>query len=60
MVGLNRADHPTAGIISATAVGAAMCLLARQRGWSLPAGSADSWRDRLENRRQAAQEERRL
>ncbi|MDX6204215.1 MAG: hypothetical protein QOF39_272 [Frankiales bacterium] len=57
MVALNRADHPTAGILAATAVGATMCLLARRRGWSLPSGSTDSWRDRLENRRLAAEDE---
>jgi uncharacterized membrane protein YeiH len=58
MVALNRSDHPTIGIIAATITGATLCLLARRRGWSLPSGSADSWRDRLEHRRLAAEEER--
>lgn len=50
MVVLSKNDHPTFGLIAATIVGAAMCLLARQRGWQLPSGSAMSWRDRLESR----------
>ncbi|MGH8960466.1 MAG: trimeric intracellular cation channel family protein [Jatrophihabitantaceae bacterium] len=42
MVGLERSGHPTAGLITATVVGAALCLLARWRGWQLPVGRG--WR----------------
>ena len=42
MVVLYRAGHPTAGLIGATATGAALVLLARWRGWSLPEGHG--WR----------------
>lgn len=60
MVTFNKSGHSTAGIIAATLTGGTLCLLARQRGWSLPSGSADSWRDRLEHRRLADLEQRRL
>jgi uncharacterized membrane protein YeiH len=50
MVVLYQAHHSTAGIIAATITGATLCLLARRRGWHLPSGSAESWRDRLESR----------
>jgi uncharacterized membrane protein YeiH len=33
--------HPTAGTVTALAVGAGLCLLARWRGWILPTG--DAW-----------------
>jgi uncharacterized membrane protein YeiH len=42
MVGLDRGGFATAGLITATLVGAALCLLARWRGWQLPVGSG--WR----------------
>lgn len=41
MVALFRADQATLGLILATLTGAALCLLARWRGWMLPQG--DSW-----------------
>ena len=41
LVVLATHGHPTAGLISATVVGAGLCLLARWRGWILP--SADAW-----------------
>jgi uncharacterized membrane protein YeiH len=36
-VGLYELDHPSAGLVAATAVGAGLTLLARWRGWHLPA-----------------------
>ena len=45
LVLLSTHDHPTAGLVSATAVGAGLCLLARWRGWILP--SADAWSSTL-------------
>jgi uncharacterized membrane protein YeiH len=42
MVWLFRVGHPTVGLISATVVGAGLCLLARWRGWQLPVG--EGWR----------------
>jgi uncharacterized membrane protein YeiH len=42
MVLFSREHSPTAGLISATVVGAVLCLLARWRGWQLPVGSG--WR----------------
>jgi uncharacterized membrane protein YeiH len=41
MVVFQRNDAASAGLIVATAVGAALCLLARWRGWTLPSG--DAW-----------------
>ncbi|MGH8890474.1 MAG: trimeric intracellular cation channel family protein [Acidothermaceae bacterium] len=41
MVALSRTGHPTPGLVAATLTGAVLCLLARQRGWMLPA--SDSW-----------------
>ena len=41
MVGIERAGSPTTGLVVATVVGAALCLLARRRGWTLPSG--DAW-----------------
>ena len=38
MVILQRTGQPQAGLIAATLVGAALCLLARWRGWMLPEG----------------------
>lgn len=52
MVILNKADHPTIGIIVATVVGGGLVLVARWRNWHLPSGSGERWRDRLEDRRQ--------
>jgi uncharacterized membrane protein YeiH len=45
LVVLSTHDHPTAGLVSATVVGAGLCLLARWRGWILP--SADAWSSSL-------------
>lgn len=42
MIVLYRAGHVTAGLASATVVGAVLCLLARWRGWRLPVGHG--WR----------------
>ena len=42
MVVLYRTGHPTAGLSTATVVGAALCLLARWRGWRLPV--SHGWR----------------
>jgi uncharacterized membrane protein YeiH len=42
MIGLYSAGHPTAGLITATVVGAVFCLLARWRDWRLPVGHG--WR----------------
>lgn len=42
MVGLYRAGNPTIGLAGATVLGAALCLLARWRGWQLPVGGG--WR----------------
>jgi uncharacterized membrane protein YeiH len=47
MVGLYRAGHPTIGLVSATVFGAALCLLARWRGWQLPVGKG--WRPSVES-----------
>jgi amidohydrolase len=41
MVALSLTGHPTTGLVAATLTGAALCLLARRRGWILPQG--DSW-----------------
>ena len=41
LVVLSTDDHPTAGLVASTVVGAGLCLLARWRGWILP--SADAW-----------------
>ena len=41
LVVLSTHDHPTAGLVGSTVVGAGLCLLARWRGWILP--SADAW-----------------
>ncbi|MGO1974251.1 MAG: trimeric intracellular cation channel family protein [Propionibacteriaceae bacterium] len=41
LVLLSRLGHPSAGMITALAVGGLLCLLARWRGWILP--SADAW-----------------
>jgi uncharacterized membrane protein YeiH len=41
MVAVSRSGHPTIGLVAATFTGAALCLLARRRGWMLPQG--DSW-----------------
>jgi uncharacterized membrane protein YeiH len=51
MVILNKAHHPTAGVVAATVVGAGLCLVARSRGWRLPSGSTDSSLDRLREHR---------
>jgi len=63
MIALSRFGHPTAGLVIATLVGAALCLLARWRGWMLPSGDAwspaqvvparyrERWRGRLHRRR---------
>lgn len=42
MVGLSRLHSPNAGLISATIVGAVLCLLARWRDWHLP--ESHGWR----------------
>jgi uncharacterized membrane protein YeiH len=47
MVGLYRSGHPTIGLVSATVFGAALCLLARWRGWQLPVGRG--WRPSQES-----------
>jgi uncharacterized membrane protein YeiH len=55
LVVLHDRGHPTAGSVTALAVGAGLCLLARSRGWMLP--EADAWsparvvRGRLRGRR---------
>ena len=51
MVGFNRTHEPTAGLFAATLVGAGLCLVARSRGWRLPAGSEESPAQRLRDRR---------
>lgn len=37
MVGLHGLGYPSVGLIAATVTGAGLCLLARWRGWKLPA-----------------------
>jgi uncharacterized membrane protein YeiH len=56
-----RLGHPNVGLLAATATGAVLCLLARWRGWILPAADSwsparyvptpDSWARRLRGRR---------
>ena len=41
MVLFQHEGHPTPGLVVATIAGGALCLLARWRGWTLPAG--DAW-----------------
>lgn len=41
MVLFQEQHAPTPGLVSATVVGAGLCLLARWRGWTLPSG--DAW-----------------
>lgn len=41
MVLFQHQDAPTPGLVVATVVGAGLCLIARWRGWTLPAG--DAW-----------------
>jgi uncharacterized membrane protein YeiH len=42
MIALDRAGHVSTGLVTATVVGAVLCLLARWRGWRLPVGGG--WR----------------
>jgi uncharacterized membrane protein YeiH len=42
MVALHNVGHPSVGLVAATVTGAALCLLARWRGWQLP--EAYVWR----------------
>ena len=56
MVVFNRAHDTTAGVLAATAVGAALCLLARARGWRLPAGSTSSSLQRIRDHRTSRQQ----
>jgi uncharacterized membrane protein YeiH len=41
MVLFQHENHSTPGLVVATVVGAALCLIARWRGWTLPSG--DAW-----------------
>jgi uncharacterized membrane protein YeiH len=51
MVVFYRSDHPTAGLISATLVGAGLCLLARWQHWVLP--QSPDWSRPLRAKRMA-------
>ncbi|MGD7733902.1 trimeric intracellular cation channel family protein [Propionibacteriaceae bacterium G57] len=44
LVVLTRLGHPTVGMVTATVVGAGLCLVAAWRGWILP--EAGSWSGR--------------
>ncbi|HET9691437.1 MAG TPA: TRIC cation channel family protein [Acidimicrobiales bacterium] len=43
LVACSDTGHPEIGLVAATALGATLCLLARWRGWMLPAGGARGW-----------------